>query len=124
MCPFVEEGDVVPTGVPLRDPRAQLLAAAEHILVRDGPGALTSRAVTDEAGMAKGVLHRHFAAVDDLIVALVDERIMVIERRTSELRDLAGTDTIVGNVSRALVETIDPVAIGLISLTIARDGLR
>lgn len=114
----------MPTGVPLRDPRAQLLVAAERILVRDGPGALTSRAVTDEAGLAKGVLHRHFDAVDDLIVALVEERILLIERRASELRDSAGSGTVIGNVARTLIETIDPVAVGLISLTIARDGLR
>jgi hypothetical protein len=51
----------VPTGVALPDPREQLFAAAERILRRAGPQALTSRALTTEAGCAKGVLHRHFA---------------------------------------------------------------
>jgi AcrR family transcriptional regulator len=54
----------VPTGVALRDVREQLFGAAERVLLRDGPSALTSRAVTDEAGVAKGVLHRHFADFD------------------------------------------------------------
>jgi AcrR family transcriptional regulator len=48
----------VPTGVAIRDVREQLFDAAERVLLRDGPAALTSRAVTDEAGVAKGVLHR------------------------------------------------------------------
>ena len=52
----------MPTGTAIRDAREQLFAAAERILLRDGPNALTSRAVTTEAGFAKGVLHRHFAA--------------------------------------------------------------
>ena len=45
--------------------------AAERILLRDGPQALTSRAVTTEAGCAKGVLHRHFADFDDFLAELV-----------------------------------------------------
>ncbi|MEY9997042.1 hypothetical protein ABIE67_009074 [Streptomyces sp. V4I8] len=46
----------MPTGVHLRDARQQLFDAAERVLLRDGPNGLTSRAVTDEAGCAKGVL--------------------------------------------------------------------
>jgi AcrR family transcriptional regulator len=42
--------------VALRDARQQLFDAAERILLRSGPNALTSRAVTAEAGCAKGVL--------------------------------------------------------------------
>lgn len=114
----------MPTGVALRDPRAQLLAAAERILARDGAGALTSRAITDEAGVAKGVLHRHFADVDDLLVALVDERVARIRRQAERLLARAGTGTVVGTVAAALAEAIDPVAVGLIGLAIARDELR
>nr|MDQ6938034.1 TetR family transcriptional regulator [Actinomycetota bacterium] len=54
----------MPTGVALRDAREQLFHAAERVLLRAGPNALTSRAVTTEAGVAKGVLHRHFADFD------------------------------------------------------------
>jgi len=49
----------VPTGVAIRDPRGQLFDAAERVLLRDGLSGLTSRAVTTEAGVAKGVLHLH-----------------------------------------------------------------
>jgi len=54
----------MPTGVAIRDVRAQLFDAAERVLRRDGPSGLTSRAVTAEAGVAKGVLHRHFDDFD------------------------------------------------------------
>ncbi|MCF7550474.1 TetR/AcrR family transcriptional regulator [Pseudonocardia sp. WMMC193] len=114
----------MPTGVRLRDPRATLLAAAEHILVRQGPGALTSRAVTDEAGLAKGVLHRHFDGIDDLIVTLVEERLSLTQRWASELRASAGRGSVVATVARTLIQAIDPVAIGLVNLAIARDGVR
>jgi AcrR family transcriptional regulator len=55
----------VPAGVTIRDPRGQLFGGAGRVLLRDGPGGLTSRAVTAEAGVAKGVLHRHFAGFGD-----------------------------------------------------------
>ncbi|MGC4893881.1 TetR/AcrR family transcriptional regulator [Micromonospora sp. DT31] len=58
-----------------RDPRQQLFDAATRVLTRGGVAALTSRAVTDEAGVAKGVLHRHFADFDAFLVDLVLERI-------------------------------------------------
>ena len=61
----------MPTGVALRDAREQLFDAAERILLRDGPNALTSRAVTTEAGCAKGVLHRHFTDFDAFLTDLV-----------------------------------------------------
>ena len=65
----------MPTGVAIRDPRGQLFDAAERVLLRDGPGALTSRAVTAEAGVAKGVLHRHFADFDAFLAELALDRI-------------------------------------------------
>ena len=61
----------VPTGIPIRDIRDQLFDAAERVLLRDGPSALTSRAVTTEAGVAKGILHRHFPDFDAFLAALV-----------------------------------------------------
>ncbi len=43
----------MPTGVALRDVRQQLFDAAQRVLLQAGPDALTSRAVTTEAGCAK-----------------------------------------------------------------------
>ena len=44
-----EEGPMSPRGVATPDVRERLFAAAERVVQRDGPGALTSRSVTTEA---------------------------------------------------------------------------
>ncbi|HEX7303804.1 TetR/AcrR family transcriptional regulator [Lentzea sp.] len=112
----------MPTGVALRDPRQQLFEAAGRVLVRDGASELTSRAVTTEAGVAKGVLHRYFTDFDGFLTELVLDRIAGI--RTSPLRDAAGSGTVADNLTGALVGGFDPVAIALVVLVIARDELR
>jgi AcrR family transcriptional regulator len=114
----------VPTGVAMRDAREQLFDAAERVLLRDGPNALTSRAVTTEAGCAKGVLHRHFADFDAFLAELVLDRVARIGSQAAALRDSAGTGTVAGNLTGALMALFGPVAVVILSLVIARDGLR
>jgi AcrR family transcriptional regulator len=114
----------VPTGVALRDARAQLFDAAERVLLRDGPSALTSRAVTVEAGCAKGVLHRHFADFDAFLAELVLDRIARIEDQAVALRERAGTGTVAGNLTDVLTELFSSVAVAIIALITFRDDLR
>ncbi len=114
----------MPTGVVIRDPREQLLAAAERVLVRDGPNALTSRSVTAEAGVAKGVLHRHFADFDELLVQLARARIARFEVRSDVLRTSVGSATVTDNVADALTDVFDPTTLGIIALVMTRDALR
>ena len=114
----------MPTGVALRDAREQLFGAAERILLRAGPNALTSRAVTTEAGCAKGVLHRHFADFDDFLTELVLDRIARIEGQAATLRASAGTGSVVDNLGSALTELFGSVALGIVGLVISRDGVR
>ncbi|MFF0862754.1 TetR/AcrR family transcriptional regulator [Nonomuraea sp. NPDC003560] len=114
----------MPTGIALRDVREQLFDAAERILLRDGPNALTSRAVTTEAGCAKGVLHRHFADFDAFLAELVTDRIRRVEAQSAALRASAGTGTVAGNLTLALLELFGSVAVAVVSLVISRDGLR
>ena len=114
----------MPTGVAIRDPRGQLFDAAERVLLRDGPGGLTSRAVTSKAGVAKGVLHRHFADFDAFLVDLTLARIARIAGQAAELRAAAGTGTVAGNLSAMLPELLAPEYLALIRLVIARDELR
>jgi AcrR family transcriptional regulator len=114
----------VPTGVAIRDPRGQLFDAALRVLLRDGPAALTSRAVTAEAGVAKGVLHRHFADFDAFLTDLALDRIALIDRQAADLRAAAGTGTVAGNLAAALPRLFDPAALAFIRLVIARDELR
>lgn len=114
----------MPTGVALQDPRAQLVAAAERLLATGSAAALTSRAVTDEAGVAKGVLHRHFADFDDFLAALVRTRIQRADDAGEHLIAGAGSGTVLGNVSGFLTATLDDVALAVVALVTARDALR
>jgi AcrR family transcriptional regulator len=114
----------VPTGVAIRDVRAHLFDAAERVLLQAGPNALTSRAVTTEAGVAKGVLHRHFADFDAFLAELVEDRIARLSRQAAALRESAGTGTVAGNLTGALTDLLGPVAVAIIALITFRDDLR
>jgi AcrR family transcriptional regulator len=114
----------VPTGVAIRDVREQLFAAAERVLLRDGPSGLTSRAVTAEAGCAKGVLHRHFEDFDAFLAGLVADRIDRIGRQSGELRARAGTGTVADNLAEVLTDLLGSVVVKIVSLLIFRDDLR
>jgi len=114
----------VPTGVAIRDARAQLFDAAERVLLRDGPNALTSRAITTEAGVAKGVLHRHFADFDAFLVELVLDRIGRMDGQAAALRESAGTGTVAGNLTGALMALFRSVALEIVGLITFRDDLR
>ena len=114
----------MPTGVHLRDVRQQLFHAAERVLLREGPNALTSRAVTAEADVAKGVLHRHFTDFDEFLAELVKDRIARLADQSALLEAAAGTRTVAANLTDALTELFDPVSIALTSLVFFRDELR
>jgi AcrR family transcriptional regulator len=114
----------VPTGIAIRDVREQLFDAAERVLLRAGPSALTSRAVTTEAGCAKGVLHRHFADFDAFLAAFVLDRIERMAPRAAALRESAGTGTVVGNLADALAALFGSVAVAIVPLVTFRDELR
>lgn len=114
----------MPTGVAIRDVREQLFGAAERVLLRDGPSGLTSRAVTTEAGCAKGVLHRHFEDFDRFLAELVYDRIERIGRQSAALRESAGTGTVTGNLTAVLTDLSCSVAVKIVSLIIFRDDLR
>ncbi|MGW4798145.1 TetR/AcrR family transcriptional regulator [Nonomuraea sp. NPDC004297] len=104
----------MPTGVHLRDPRDQLFSAAEHVLLHDGPDALTSRAVTARARCAKGVLHRHFASFDAFLAEFALDRIDRLRAGGDALRASAGTGTVAGNLTGALPGLFGPAAMRLV----------
>ena len=114
----------MPTGVAIRDVRGQLFDAAERILLRDGPSALSTRAVTAEAGCANGVLHRHFSDFDDFLAELVRDRVARMDGQAAALRESAGSGIVADNVTGALMTLFESVAVAMISLIIFRDGLR
>ena len=103
----------MPTGVAIRDVREQLFDAAERVLLRAGPSALTSRAVTTEAGCAKGVLHRHFADFDAFLAEFVlRPHRPARPRRPPPCATSAGTGTVAGNLTAALTDLFASVAVG------------
>ncbi|GAA1979948.1 TetR/AcrR family transcriptional regulator [Kitasatospora viridis] len=114
----------MPTGVHLRDARQQLFDAAERVLLRDGANGLTSRAVTDEAACAKGVLHRHFADFDAFLAELVLDRAAQLDAQARALRETAGTGTVTDNLTAALTTLFGPVPVAIIPLITFRDELR
>ncbi|MFD1538835.1 TetR/AcrR family transcriptional regulator [Nonomuraea guangzhouensis] len=114
----------MPTGVHLRDARQQLFDAAERVLLRDGPNGLTSRAVTDEADCAKGVLHRYFTDFDAFLTDLVLDQAAQLETRASALRESVGTGTVADNLTSALTILFGPIPMAIIPLITFRDELR
>jgi AcrR family transcriptional regulator len=108
----------------IRDVRGQLFDAAERVLLRDGPSALTSRAVTVEAGCAKGVLHRHFDDFDAFLAEFVTDRVDRMAPQAAALRDAAGTGSVVDNLVEALTAVFGSVAVAIVPLVTFRDELR
>ncbi|WP_199742696.1 TetR/AcrR family transcriptional regulator [Nocardia stercoris] len=90
----------------------------------DGPNGLTSRAVTEEAGCAKGVLHRHFTDFDGFLTDLVLDRAGQLEAQADALRVAAGSGTVATNLTGALTVLFGPVPVAIIPLIIVRDELR
>ena len=114
----------MPTGVAIRDARRQLFDAAERVLLRDGPSALTSRAVTAEAGVAKGVMHRHFADFDAFLAEFVLDRAGRMAPEAAELPGAAGAGTVADNIAGALTALFSSAAVAIVALVDFRDELR
>ncbi|MEV7194290.1 TetR/AcrR family transcriptional regulator [Streptomyces sp. NPDC093510] len=105
-----------PRGVAIPDLRERLFDAAERIVAREGAAALTSRAVTTEAGCAKGVLHTHFGGVDVFVAELVLDRFARAAAAAQGLPGRAGLDTVAANlngVALGLLDSLDPRVVGL-----------
>lgn len=115
---------MLPTGVHLSNPRELLFGAGERVLARDGVSGLTSRAVTVEASVAKGVMHHHFADFDAFLADLVLDRVARLDGPASALRDAAGRGTLADNLAEALGEAFTPLAVAMVALVVTRDGLR
>jgi len=66
------------------DAATALLDAAERVIDREGLASLTTRAVAKEADLTSGLVHYHFASIDELSVAVmtrVSARMMEQQRR-------------------------------------------
>ncbi|WP_412540384.1 TetR/AcrR family transcriptional regulator [Longispora sp. K20-0274] len=112
-----------PRGVPVPDVRQRLFDAAERVLGAAGPDGLTSRAVTTEAGCAKGLLYNHFADLDEFVAELVLDRLRGTAERAEALPGLAGRGTVAGNLTEAACSLLDAHAPAVAGLAMTRAGV-
>jgi AcrR family transcriptional regulator len=94
--------------------RASLLAHAEALIRRDGPQALTMRALAAEAECAVGLPYKVFASREDLVGALAHAEMTRLTEEFAQWVAGAGTRTVGENLGRyatILVETDRPALI-------------
>jgi AcrR family transcriptional regulator len=91
----------VPRGVAIPEIRERLFDAMQRLLLRDGPGAVSTRAITTEAGCAKGVLHNHFNDLDGFLAEFVLSRLHTALHDVADLPAKAGLGSVRGNLVRA-----------------------
>ncbi|MER6322166.1 TetR/AcrR family transcriptional regulator [Streptomyces coelicoflavus] len=111
---------MAPRGVATPDVRERLFAAAERVVERDGPGALTSRAVTTEAGCAKGLLHAHFAGFDGFVAELCLDRFARTAVKARALTGTAGRGTVERNLNAVALALFDSGGLALSGLALSR----
>ncbi|WP_229070033.1 TetR family transcriptional regulator [Actinoplanes sp. DH11] len=113
----------MPRGVAVPEPRQQLFAAAERVVARDGLSRLTSRAVTAEAGVATGLLFKHFTNFDKFLTGYAVDRAFQITASVAGLPGRAGSGTVGGTLSEALLATPMDTLQALIRVMADRPGL-
>ena len=111
-------------GVAIPEVREQLFAAADRVLARTGPAGLTTRAITAEAGVANGVLHRHFRDLDRFLAEFVASRLAAIAGTAASMPSRAGQGSVAVNLTDAIVTLFGADALALMNLVAARPGLR
>jgi AcrR family transcriptional regulator len=113
----------MPRGVAIPEVREQLFAAADRVLARAGPAGLTTRAITAEAGVANGVMHRHFRDLDAFLAEFAGSRFAAIAGTAASLPSRAGQGGIAANLTDAAVALFGANALALMSLVAARPEL-
>jgi AcrR family transcriptional regulator len=103
--------------------REQLFQAAERVLSRHGPEGLTSRAITDETGVAKGLLFSHFSDLDQFLAELVLDRSHSAALLAAELPPRAGTGTVKANLVDTAVALLRSPAFTVAAIIHARPTL-
>lgn len=113
----------VPRGVAIPELRQQLFSAVERVITRDGPGKLSGRAVTAEAGVATGLLHAHFADLDDFLTAYAVDRSFLLSAEAANLPERAGTGSVAENLCDAVLATPSQTLLPLARLLVSRPEL-
>lgn len=112
-----------PRGIAIPGLREQLFQATDRLLARDGPAGLSTRAITAEAGVSNGVLHRHFADLDAFLAEFAASRFQAIADSAASLPARAGQGTVAGNLTEAALTLFGSGATALVGLVTARPAL-
>jgi AcrR family transcriptional regulator len=113
----------MPRGVAIPEVRQQLFAAVERVITGAEPSRLTSRAVTREAGVATGLLYAHFANFDAFLAGYAVDRAFQISGEVAGLPARAGSGTVAGNVSEAVLAAPLGTLLALTRLMVLQPGL-
>lgn len=104
---------------PRRDPEAAselrraLVEHAKAVVARDGPAALTMRALSEEAGCAVGLPYKVFADRDELVVEVLRDEFARLAEAGRRLVASAGTGTVAGNLTRFVLLVLAAPAVAL-----------
>lgn len=110
-----------PRGVAIPGIREQLFAAAERVLALDG-AALSSRTIAREAGVAAGLLYRHFTDLDGFLIEFIADRRKSALEVVGQLLARAGEGTIPENLTGAAV-ALESVAAPILRLVMSQPAL-
>lgn len=113
----------MPRGVAIPELRERLFRAADQLLVRDGPSGLSTRAITTEAGCAKGVLHNHFTDLDGFLAEFVLTRFHTALHDVVELPAKAGQVTVEANLAEAVAALLGSPVLAAHSILVFRPSL-
>jgi AcrR family transcriptional regulator len=97
------------------DARERLIAAAEGLLTRSGPGSVSMDAAAAAAGAGKMSAYRHFASKEDLVAAALERhnprhvRWLVGARQTAEPGHAVSAGPALASPARAQPALADPV---------------
>lgn len=114
----------MPTGIAIAGARERLYAAADRVLLREGISGLSSRSITEESAVAKGVLHRHFADFDTFLADYVSWHVEQLDTVAADLNAAVGRDTVTTNVAAALERALTPLSLSIVTLVTSRPGVR
>jgi AcrR family transcriptional regulator len=114
---------VSPRGVVNPEIRQQLFQAAATVLGRDGPGGLSGRAVTREAGCATGLLYNHFGDFDTFLGEFIADRLRPLAESTAALPARAGHGTVAGNLTDFALARLGSEMLEITGLVLARPAL-
>lgn len=89
-------------------------------MARDGAAALTSRAVTAEAECGKGVLHTHFAGLDEFVAELLLDRFARGARQAQALEAKVGQATVVDNLREVILALMDALPSAVVGMAMTR----